>query len=68
MIKQPKENIIEVFFHCANCIKDKPQDVSPREWARLEAGWTVKGIQVWCARCEMNIINLDFKGEKVGTI
>jgi hypothetical protein len=56
------KNEIEGFFHCANCMKDKPRNISPRDWSRLEAGWTELGFQVWCKRCEMNIIHVDFEG------
>jgi len=65
--KQPG-NFIGSFFHCKECIEEKPGDVSPRDWIRNEVGWTVKGLQVWCVRHEKNIINLDFKGQKIGTL
>lgn len=54
-----KKNEIEVFFHCANCGKrhpDKHQDI--------ECGWTQAGFQVWCRRCHLNIIHMDFQGQK----
>jgi hypothetical protein len=31
----------------------------------LEVGWTPKGLQVWCKRCERNVLHLDFEGRKV---
>lgn len=31
-------------------------------------GWTEKGLQVWCEDCDNNVINLDFKGQKIGFI
>ena len=31
-------------------------------------GWTMEGLQVWCEKCDSNVINLDFKGQKVGFI
>lgn len=58
-------NQIVSFFHCANCMKVKPANKSPREWAMLEVGWTKKGFQVWCKRCEMDVIHVDFEGQKV---
>jgi hypothetical protein len=59
-------NQIKLFFHCANCIDQCPSDQSHRDHASLEAGWTEKGFQVWCKRCEMNIIHVDFMGQKIG--
>lgn len=60
----PNTNCISFFFHCANCMKDKPADVSPREWAQLEIGFTPLGLQVWCKRCECNVCHVDFEGHK----
>lgn len=65
MEEQPRQNKIVTFFHCDNCAVDKPSETSPREWGRLEIGWTPKGIQVWCTRCEMNVVAYDFQGMKV---
>jgi|HubBroStandDraft_6_1064221.scaffolds.fasta_scaffold00050_19 hypothetical protein len=62
--KIPATNEIKMFFHCAHCLKDKPIGISPRAWVSLEAGWTELGLQVWCKRCEMNIIHVDFEGQK----
>jgi hypothetical protein len=62
MIENTRE--IKVYFHCFRCAAEKPPDVSPREWMRLEAGWTPKGFQVWCIRHECNVIHMDFEGAK----
>jgi hypothetical protein len=56
---------IEAYFHCKKCLEEKPADVTPQEWSKVQAGWTKKGLQVWCFRHELNIINLDFEGKKV---
>ena len=61
-------NEIGMFFHCASCVQQRPENLSPREWVHIESGWTEKGFQVWCVRCEKNIINIDFQGQKVGTL
>lgn len=48
--------LIQQFIHCTQCIKDKPEGVSPAEWARYEVGVTEEGhLQVWCPRHEVNI-------------
>lgn len=62
--KIPKDNAIQMFFHCAKCIEEKPNNVSPREWAQLEVGWTKLGLQVWCRRHERNVVHIDFEGQK----
>lgn len=58
-----RNNIVS-YFHCAKCLKEKPADVSPREWVQLEVGFTSHGIQVWCKRHECNVIHMDFQGQK----
>jgi len=63
-----KTNDIKMFFHCKDCLNDKPDDASPQEWSRLEVGWTVKGLQVWCIRHCHDVITLDFQGQKASTV
>jgi hypothetical protein len=57
-------NEIISFFHCGNCLKDLPAGMSLREWASLEAGFTPLGVQVWCKRCEANIVHIDFESQQ----
>ena len=66
--KKPDEPDIISFFHCGECLKERPDEFSPREWAQIEVGWTKKGFQIWCKRHEMNIANFDMEGHKVSTI
>lgn len=49
------ENAIKLYWHCANCLPDKPEDVTPQEWSRVQAGFTDDGIQAWCWRCDMQV-------------
>lgn len=67
MSKQSPENHIKMFFHCKQCIAEIPGDQTPREWIRVEVGWTEKGLQVWCVRHEINIVDLDFDEEEPAT-
>jgi len=60
----PLNNSIGLYFHCSQCLAKKPKGISPREWASLEVGWTKLGFQVWCKRCEVNIVHVDFEGVK----
>ena len=52
------KNEIVSFFHCMNCSAEKPEHLPPREWQFIEVGGTPQGIQVWCKRCDMNIVHL----------
>jgi hypothetical protein len=58
-------NEIMMYFHCGRCLKEMPDATAPKDWARLSVGWTKKGLQVWCARHEINVVHLDFMGQKV---
>lgn len=59
-MKVPNE--IQVFLHCRKCLKELPQDSSPREWARHEVGWSKAGLQIWCTRHEINVLHVNFEG------
>ena len=67
---KPKEitadNQIEMFLHCGKCLLEwkLTSGVSPKDFARIEVGWTPFGIQAWCHRHEANIMNVDFEGMK----
>lgn len=52
------------YLHCAECLNIRPDGVSAREWARLEVGFTVLGLQVWCKRHEINVVHIDFQGQR----
>jgi hypothetical protein len=58
------DNEIGMFLHCGLCLEEKPDGVSPREWAQIEAGWTQIGLQIWCRRHEANICHIDFEGHQ----
>lgn len=58
------ENQIALYLHCGKCLSKLPKGKSPQEWARTQCGWTVKGLQVWCTRCNCNVVNIDFEGQK----
>ena len=58
------EHRIESYLHCGKCVDEIPGDISPRDWAQLEVGWTVEGIQIWCRRHECNVMHMDFEGHQ----
>jgi len=63
-MKRPisNKNEIEMYLHCGLCLDEKPEDISPMEYQRIQVGWTVQGLQVWCTRHEANILHIDFEG------
>lgn len=61
---RPKEEChIETFFHCAECMKEIPEDESPKSYQHIQAGWTEQGLEVWCTRHDLKIIHVDFEGQ-----
>lgn len=58
------ENQIKMFFHCGKCMDKRPENVTPMDWARTQTGATPQGIQVWCNRCDCNVVHIDFEGVK----
>ena len=70
-MKKKTINDIQTFLHCKSCLDKRPINdkkeyiISPREWVHLEVGFTKKGLQIYCVRCEKNVCALDFLGQKV---
>ncbi len=60
----PVTNEIVQFMHCARCLPYKPPAMSARDWANLEVGFTTLGLQVWCIRCNVNVVHVDFQGRQ----
>jgi len=62
------DNYIESFIHCGLCVKERPETISPREYAHNEVGILRNGdIQVWCIRHEKNIVIFDFETRQLHT-
>ena len=55
---------ISAYLHCGKCLPDKPDGISPMEWSKTQAGFTPLGLQVWCNRCDCNVMHVDFEGAK----
>lgn len=60
----PNTNEIQSFMHCGECIKELPRGMSPRDYTAIECGWTPLGFQIWCKRHELNMLHVDFEGQK----
>ena len=58
------EKAIRLYLHCAKCGAERLAELSIKEFADLEVGWTEQGIQVWCKRHNCNVIHIDFEGSK----
>ena len=60
------ENTNEIigYHHCGLCIKELPPNTSPQEYARIQSGFTPRGVQIWCNRHDVNIMHIDFQGQQ----
>jgi hypothetical protein len=49
------------YMHCALCMRDKPDGITPQKWARQQLAVTKEGqLQLWCVRHDVNIALLEF--------
>jgi len=64
-VRKPK---ILTYIHCAMCMDEIPNGMSPKEYAMEEVGFTKEGIQVWCQRHNANIMHLDFEGRQLSPV
>ena len=64
----PADPSIKMYFHCQLCLDElnagKAKGESAQSYARLEVGYTRIGLQVRCVRHDVNVIHLDFAGQK----
>ena len=62
--------VIVAYLHCKKCVESWRADpegrgkCSPRDYARLEVGWTQQGLQVRCIRHDCNVCDIDFEGHR----
>lgn len=63
-MKKSNENNIGMYLHCKICASAIPEGESPATHARIAVGWTPAGLQIWCARHDINIMHVDFEGVK----
>ncbi len=54
---KPDDLQISTYMHCRNCMSGK-----------LAVGFTKLGLQVWCENCNLNVLHLNFLGQKVARI
>ena len=65
---------IKLYQRCQSCQADLDTwtvdpngDTSPREYGRVEIGYTDDGIQAWCIRHEISIVHIQLKGDEKAT-
>lgn len=63
------ENNIQMYLHCGKCLEEWKKDIretliSPKDYQKVQVGWTKEGLQVWCVRHDCNILHVDFEGTK----
>ena len=47
---------IEMFLHCKDCGRERPDGLSPRDFESIEVGITAQySIQVWCKRHDKKV-------------
>lgn len=67
----PSAKEIVWYLHCRKCLSevvsgdtDTGTPESPQSYSQLDVGFTPFGIQVWCRRHDINVINIDFEGQQ----
>ena len=72
MTKADIPNTLKIrgYIHCGKCINDYKTDpaaidLSPKDYQRIQAGWTKLGLQIWCTRHDCNIVHIDFEGKQL---
>lgn len=68
-IELPNTDGVQAYVHCGLCVHEindgcLPPGWSPAMYAALNVGWTVQGLQVWCARHGKNVLHVHFEGAK----
>ena len=63
MTEMNKNGIVQ-YLHCAKCMQEIPDGSVPALYQRVNVGFTVKGLQIWCVRHGINVLHVDFEGVK----
>jgi hypothetical protein len=62
--KANEPDAITSYIHCQRCVAEVPAGESPKSYARLSVGLTKDGIQVYCARHEINVTRMAIQEKK----
>ena len=56
---------------CVKCSDEfqsgKTDHYSLQDYLKIDAGFTERGLQIWCQRHQVNVCHIDFKGHKLET-
>mgnify|MGYP001229352176 FL=1 len=62
------QNGIEQNIICSKCetefLLGSTDSRSLQDYSRLDIGFTGIGVQVWCRRHDVNVVHIDFAGQK----
>ena len=62
------QNGIEQNIICLKCeaefLLGSTDSRSLQDYSRLDIGFTSIGVQVWCRRHDVNVVHIDFAGQK----
>lgn len=62
------QNGIEQNIICSKCetefLLGSTDSRSLQDYSRLDIGFTSIGVQVWCRRHDVNVVHIDFAGQK----
>ncbi|MEL0071646.1 MAG: hypothetical protein VW981_02090 [Rhodobiaceae bacterium] len=56
------------YIACSKCADEVGQSDPPaslQDYARLDAGFTDYGLQIWCRRHQVNVVHIDFQGNRL---
>lgn len=51
------DNEISTFLHCRECVDERPESMSPREYTNLECGLTETGFAIQCIRHKHTVMS-----------
>lgn len=60
----PIHNVVKLYWHCAMCMRTRPEGKSMEEWGEYQGGWTEIGFQFVCKRHRCNVMHIDFEGQQ----
>ena len=56
---------VEFWMHCGKCLDERPDGISPKDYARQQVGITASGDAViWCNRHDIEVGRLDLSEDQ----
>lgn len=61
----PTDDVGLSYINCTMCVIEAAKGGHHiKDWAKLTVSFTAIGLQVYCLRHEVNVIHIDFQGQK----